>query len=186
MASIRTIKIGKAELKWNTGMIRSLYFDHPRIVGVYKNVVKPRLQGKIKKHSEIRSVICNMLEEVINSGEIKTMLDWVNVVMALRLTEIDELNMEEDGFRIRLLIPDVSQEKKTFWNIAWHMNHHCKQLYKCCFVQVYGSYASIYGRVALSYTTGEVHDRKDYFLDKHYERDRNPGFYKNRNGEWSI
>ena len=37
MASIRTIKIGKAELKWNTGMIRSLYFDHPRIVGVYKN-----------------------------------------------------------------------------------------------------------------------------------------------------
>ena len=186
MASIRTIKIGKAELKWNTGMIRSLYFDHPRIVGVYKNVVKPRLQGKIKKHSEIRSVICNMLEEVINSGEIKTMLDWVNVVMALRLTEIDELNMEEDGFRIRLLVPEVSQEKKTFWNIAWHMNHHCKQLYKCCFVQVYGSYASIYGRVALSYTTGEVHDRKDYFLDKYYERDRNPGFHKNRNGEWSL
>lgn len=186
MASIRTIRIKKAELKWNTGMIRSLYFDHPRIVGVYKNVVKPRLQGKIKKHSEIRSVICNMLEEVINSGEIKTMLDWVNVVMALRLTEIDELNMEEDGFRIRLLIPELSQEKKTFWNIAWHMNHHCKQLYKCCFVQVYGSYVSIYGRVALSYTTGEVHDRKDYFLDKHYEIDRNPGFYKNRNGEWSI
>ena len=186
MASIRTIKIGKAELKWNTGMIRSLYFDHPRIVGVYKNVVKPRLKGKIKKHSEIRSVICNMLEEVINSGEIKTMLDWVNVVMALRLTEIDEHNMEEDGFRIRLLVPEVSQEKKTFWNIAWHMNHHCKQLYKCCFVQVYGSYASIYGRVALSYTTGEVHDRKDYFLDKHYEGERNRGLYKNRNREWSY
>lgn len=186
MASIRTIKIRKAELKWNTGMIRSLYFDHPRIVGVYRNVVKPRLQGKIKKHSEIRSVICNMLEEVINSGEIKTMLDWVNIVMALRLTEIDELDMEDDGFKIRLLMPDASQERKTFWNIAWHMNHHCKQLYKCCFVQVYGSYASIYGYVALSYTTAEVHDRKDYFLDKYYERDRNPGFHKNKNGEWSI
>ena len=129
MASIRTIRIKKAELKWNTGMIRSLYFNHDKIVDTYKNLIKPRLKGKINKHSEIRSVI---------------------------------------------------------WNIAWHMNHHCKQLYKCCFVQVYGSYASIYGRVALSYTTGEVHDRKDYFLDKHYERDRNPGFYKNRNGEWSI
>ena len=186
MASIRTIRINKAELKWNTGMIRSLYFDHTRIVGVYKNVVKPRLQGKIKKHSEIRSVICNMLEEVINSGEIKTMLDWVNIVMALRITEIDELNTEDDYFKIRMVVPDASQERKTFWNIAWHMNHHCKQLYKCCFVQVYGSYASIYGRVALSYTTGEVHDRKDYFLDKYYERDRNPGFHKNRNGEWSL
>ena len=40
MASIRTIKIRKAELKWNTGMVRSLYFNHDKIVDTYKNLIK--------------------------------------------------------------------------------------------------------------------------------------------------
>lgn len=178
MASIRTIHIRKASIRWNTGMIRSLYFDHSKIEEMFNNVVKPGLYGKIKIHSDIRPTICKLIEEAIISGKVKSMLDWVNLVIALRLTKIDELNIEDNAFRVRFLIPySESQERKTFWNIAWHMNHHCKQLYKCCFVQVTGSYASTYGNVALSYTTGEAYDRKNFFLDTYYEKDRHPTVY---------
>lgn len=187
MASIRTIKVRDAELKWNTRNLRYLIYSHNNILDTYREIVKPGLVGKIEKHSDIRRVVSRLVEEAIESGKIESMNDWVNLVMALRLTEIDETLMEDNGFKIRLLCPKFeSDEKKTFWNIAWHMNHHCKQLYKCCYIQVYGSYESIYGRVALAYTAGEAYDRKDYFLDRYYERDRNPVYRRNKNGEWST
>lgn len=187
MASIRTIKVRSAELKWNTGILRTLIYSHDDILDTYKTIVKPGLKGKIENHEDIRRVVSRLVEEAINTEKVKSMNDWVNLVMALRLTEIDETIMEDGGFKIRVMIPNyLIDEKKTFWNIAWHMNHHCKQLYKCCYIQVYGSYASINGRVALSYTSGEAYDRKDYFLDRYYERDKNPVYRKNKNGEWSC
>lgn len=173
MASTRTIVVGKASLKWYTGSIRSLYWDHERIAKMYREVVKPALYGKLTSHKDIRRTVDKLVEKAILDGKVSTMSDWVNIVMALRLTDIDEEKMEDGGFKVRMVIPCFeSQEKKTFWNIAWHMNHHCKQLWRCCFVQVTGSYESLFGSVALCWTHGEGYDRKGYFLDNYYEKDR--------------
>ena len=186
MASIRTIRIRSASLKWNTGKLRDLVFSHDRIKDTYLTLVKPGLKG-ITSIYDIRHRVCDLLEELINSGKVSTMNDWVNVVMALRLTRIMETELEEDGsFKVRMRVPYLKMEKATYWNIAWHMNHHCKQLYKCCFVQAVYRYGFDCKHVAVSYTTGEAYDREDYFLDNNYEKNRYSGanYYENRkNGE---
>ena len=191
MASTRTICVRTAQLKWYTGLIKYLKFDHEKIVQMYDEVVKPGLQGKITKHSDIRITICKVIEEAILSKKVETMNSWVNLVMALRLTEINETEFEEnsDAFKVTMIIPSSQyKEKVTFWNIAWHMNHHRKQLYQCCFVQVRGCYLDVHGSVALSYTTGEVHDKKNYFLDAWYEKDKHPNKFirnmRNNNKNW--
>ena len=182
MASIRTIKIRSASLKWYTGKLSDLVYSHDKIKDTYLTLVKPGLKGITSMH-DIKLRVCDLLEELINSGKVSTMNDWVNIVMALRLTEINETELEDDGsFKVRMIVPCPKMEKATYWNIAWHMNHHCKQLYKCCFVQAVYRYGFACKYVAVSYTSGEAYDREDYFLDNYYEKNRNSSanYYKNR------
>lgn len=174
MASTRNIafKAGKekASLKWYTGSIRALYYDHENVRKAYRELVKPYLHCGPELNT--RRQVNKMVFDHIKEGRVTTMFDFVNLTVALRLTEIDETHIDEDtGEYIVSLIkaPLPEREKYTFWNVCWHMNHHCRQTYKCCYVQVVRPMGV---NLALAYTGGEAYDRYDFFLDEMYERDR--------------
>lgn len=171
MASIRTIKVGRAKLKWNTGASWAIYYDPKNIQRIFDQWIEPALKNRIRTKHDIRDTVFEFVEGCILDCIVSTMKEWVNLVMALRLTEIyisfDD-NVEFADIRL-VHSGNTLFEDYTFHNIIWHMNHHCRQLWRCCFVNCNEVY---HYRKAICYTHGDGYDRYDYFLDHVLEKDK--------------
>lgn len=173
MASKRTITVGKQTLDWNTGSLSGLVFDHDKIVEMYKNVVKPGLEENVTNIKCLRNETNKMVEKAIEDGKVSSMSDWVYIVLALRMTNL--IFTSDTEYEIRLFKSPFEQwEKYTFWNIAKHMNNHCKQLWRCCFICATDS---IYGTCSMSqicWAGGFGYDKHndDSFLDRKYDEYR--------------
>lgn len=164
MSSIRTVSFKDASIKWNTATSYDIQFDHNLTVEYYRRLIKNKI--KVKKYLDIRRVVYNLVYEHIKSGQVKTMRDLIYLILALRLTEIDESEVDNDGnFKVYLLDVPEYMEKCTFCNIRYHINNHNRQMYTYCRVQVV---SVLKGRTAISYTTGEWRDIRGGGLDTSY------------------
>ena len=161
MGSIRTIKFGDISIKWNTKFSYEFLWKRDYTVSIYKQFIENKL--KVNKFVDIRTAVYDLVRDNIRSKNISTMMELWYLILALRVTEIDCTEFDEDGnFKVYLLkVPD-SIERCTFNNIRFHINNHCTHTYEYCKVQTISSR----GRKAISYTTGEWKDEFGDGLDR--------------------
>ena len=170
MASKRTIVVGKQTLDWDTGSLSKLVFNHNNIVDMYKNIVKPGLLENVTHIDKVRHETHVMVENAISNDKIKSMSDWVYLILALRMTDI--IFSSNTEYDVKLLKSQFDiWEKYTFWNIAKHMNHHCKQLWRCCFVCVTDNIYDTQSMSQICWTGGFGYDKQNSsdFLDRKYD-----------------
>lgn len=176
MASKRTIVVGKQTLDWDTGSLSGLVFDHNNIVEMYKNVVKPGLLDNVTSIGEVRHETHTMVEKAIADGKVKSMSDWVYLVLTLKMTDI--IFSSDTEYEVKLLKSQFETwEKYSFWNIAKHMNHHCKQLWRCCFVCVTDDIYKTQNISQICWAGGFGYDKHNdpFFLDRKYDEYRYHG-----------
>lgn len=164
MSSIRTVAFKDAIIKWNTSASYNIHFDHNITVEYFRSFVKDKI--KVHKYLDIRKAVFNLVYNNIKSGKIKTMKDLIYLILALRLTEIDESEFDENGnFKVYFVQVPEYIEKCTFHNIRYNINIHNRQMHTYCRVQVI---SILKGKMALSYTTGEWRDLEGRGLDTSY------------------
>ena len=159
--SIRTIKFGYAFLKWNTAFSYEIIWKREKTIAAYKKYIDGKL--KVNTYNNIRHAVYNLVYDCIKNKEVSSMSEFWYLILALRLTEIDCTEFDEDGnFKVYLLKVSDSIERCTFNNIRFHINNHCTHTYEYCKVQTISSR----GRKAISYTTGEWKDEFGDGLDR--------------------
>ena len=159
--SIRTIKFGDAFLKWNTAFSYEIIWKREKTIAAYKKYIDGKL--KVNTYNNIRHAVYNLVYDCIKNKEVSSMSEFWYLILALRLTEIDCTEFDEDGnFKVYLLKVSDSIERCTFNNIRFHINNHCTHTYEYCKVQTISSR----GRKAISYTTGEWKDEFGDGLDR--------------------
>lgn len=159
--SIRTIKFGDAFLKWNTAFSYEIIWKREKTIAAYKKYIDGKL--KVNTYNNIRHAVYNLVYDCIKNKEVSSMSEFWYLILALRLTEIDCTEFDEDGnFKVYLLKVSDNIERCTFNNIRFHINNHCTHTYEYCKVQTISSR----GRKAISYTTGEWKDEFGDGLDR--------------------
>ena len=164
MSSIRTIDHGGVKIKWNTGAIRGLWFNEKDIMDDYYEYVKPSI--KIKEGEDVRQKVDDTFIDLLHLERFQTMAGFCRLVMAFRICGIYTDRFDEEGymktFWMESMFPNAM--RNTYYNIAYHMNHHCKQLWRCCFIMIKETENS--STRLMSFTSGPAYDDKDrYFLD---------------------
>lgn len=155
MSSIRTIKIGKAELKWDTGKLKELKYDPKNIENMWRNHVYPNIKD-IKEYK--KDIIKNLVEQLILDGTINDAQKFVDLALALKLTCFNETQKD---IKIYFTTPseETSIEYIMFWNIPWYINHSVKQTWKYCQVQWYrGTDMKCIGS---TWNDADFHDREN-------------------------
>lgn len=164
MASVRTISFGDAKFKnWETNKIYCIPFVFNDILKWHYDYIKPNL--KVKSFDEIRYKAFNIIHDAIVDHKVYSMTDLVNLIMAMKITLVDENEKNDDGFcKVSLYYPtEELYIRYTFFNIMWHFNNHCRQLYQCCSIQGIRKYSNC--QTCISYTTGEWKDRNRIGID---------------------
>lgn len=170
--SIRTIKFGDAFLKWNTAFSYEIIWKREKTIAAYKKYIDGKL--KVNTYNNIRHTVYDLVYNCIKNKEVSSMSEFWYLILALRLTEIDCTEYDDEGnFKVYLLKAPDGVERCTFSNIRYHINNHCTKTYLFCKVQTISSR----GRKAISYTTGEWKDEFGDGLDRKCPKNK-PYYYK--------